>query len=439
MNFVIAERVPVPFEGEGSGIGELTWTQRSIWDDMQRAGISLAMTMRRPLPPGATVEEFVDEYRFYLSRFQAMRTVLRFEPDGRVLQVVHATGTAEIKIYDAGDRDPAEVAFEIEQGYGFGRFDYENEYPIRLTLVRKAGVLTHLIVAIAHHAADVNAAMAMFEDRRDRDPATGRVPRPPGIQPLAQAALQQTPSAKRQNEAALQYWQEQLRIIPPSMFPGTRPQEQHEGFWYADYSSPTMYAAVHATAARVGGGVGPVVYAAFAAALARWNGLGLVATQITVNNRFRPGFANAAGHMVQHGLCTLDTQEVDFDKLVQNARRRLLSARKNGYYVQADVDALIERIGRERGVEFDLLCLYNDRRSDDRPVQADERGSDPGAATLTWRKVDHLHNRMIVHVNDGPANALAIQVQLDTAYISRSEVQAMLERMERIVAGTEDS
>ena len=45
---------------------------------------------------------------------------------------------------------------------------------------------------------------------------------------------------------------------------------------------------------------------------------------------------------------------------------------------------------------------------------------------------------MIFHVNDGPANTLAIQVQLDTAYITRDEVRALLERMERIVAGTED-
>jgi len=436
MNFVIAERVPVPFEGEGSGIGELTWTQRSIWADMERAGISLAMTMIRPLGPEVTMESLIDEYRFYLSRFQAMRTVLRFESDGRVMQVVHGSGTAEIKVYDAGERDPDEVAYEIEQHYGFDRFDYEREYPMRMTLVRCEGALTHAIVAISHHAADSTAAMAMFEDLRDRDPVTGRPPRPPGIQPLAQAELQQSRSAKRQNEAALQYWEEQLRAIPPSMFPAMRPSE--DGYWYVELTSPTMYRAMRAAAARLGVGTGPVLYAAFAAALARWNGLDTVATMITVNNRFRPGFANAAGHLVQHGLCTLEVKDAGFDTLVLQARRRLRVAQKYGYYIQSDVDALVERIGRERGVTFDLLCLYNDRRSDEGPLETVEANDrDTGASTMTWRQVDHLHHRMIFHANDAPSDALAVQVQLDTAYIGRAEVQTLLERMERLVSGAE--
>jgi condensation domain-containing protein len=432
MNFVLAERVPVPFEGEGSGVGELTWTQRSIWADMQRAEISLAMTMVRTLGPEVTMESLIDEYRFYLNRFEAMRTLLRIEPDGRVMQVVHGAGTAEIKIYDAGERDPGEVAYEIEQHYGFGRFDYEHEFPMRFTLVRQNGVLTHGIMAISHHAADATAAMAMFEDRRDRDPVTGQPPRPPGIQPLAQAALQQTQSALRQNEAALRYWEEQLRVIPPSMFPTARPRE--DGYWYADFTSPAMYRGLRAIAAKLGVATGPVLYAAFATVLAQWSGFPTTAAMITVNNRFRPGFANAAGHMVQHGLCTLETAGVDFGELVLQARRRLRSAQKYGYYIQAELDALIERVGRERGVSFDLFLLYNDRRSEDSPLTTVEPEEPPGATTLNWRQVDHLHHRMIFHANDGPAGALAVQVQLDTAYISRAEVQALLQRMEQLVA-----
>ena len=90
------------------------------------------MTAVRPLERGAAVGEFVDEFRFYLSRYEAMRTLLRFEPDGRIVQVVRDSGTAEIEIYDAGDQDPAEVAAAIDRHYTTTRFDYEHDWPIRM-------------------------------------------------------------------------------------------------------------------------------------------------------------------------------------------------------------------------------------------------------------------------------------------------------------------
>ena len=105
MEIVATERVPVAFEGDGAGTGELSWGQQAVWKGMTDSGDSLTMTAVRELGPGATVEEFVFEYGFYLGRYQAMRTLLRFGPDGRARQVVHASGTAEIEIYDARGGD----------------------------------------------------------------------------------------------------------------------------------------------------------------------------------------------------------------------------------------------------------------------------------------------------------------------------------------------
>src|SRR5205085_9228250 len=105
-------------------------------------------------------------------------------------------------------------------------------------------------------------------------------------------------------------------------------------------------------------------------ALGKATGATRVATMITVNNRLRPGLADAAGHMSQHGLCTLDLTDGGFDDLVLRARRRLLTAQKNAYYAQSDVDELIARICQERGVNFDLLCLFNNRRSEDGPIES---------------------------------------------------------------------
>src|SRR5688572_22962176 len=107
----MAERILVPFTGEGSGVDVLTWGQEHIWGSMLETGSSLAMSAIRPLNDGATVDEFVSELRFYMSRFQTMRTRLRNVANGRTLQVVSDSGEVALDIVDAGpDADAAKVA-----------------------------------------------------------------------------------------------------------------------------------------------------------------------------------------------------------------------------------------------------------------------------------------------------------------------------------------
>jgi Condensation domain len=433
MSIVVIERIPVAFKGEGEGVGDLSWGQQAIWNGMTDAGESFTMSAVRPLDPGATIEEFVSELAFYLNNFEAMRTLLRFEPDGHILQVVHSSGTAEIEVYDAGDRDPAEVAAEVETRYAAMPFAHEHEWPVRCALVRQqAGALTHMVVAIAHHVADAAGALAMFEDWTGRDPQTGLPPRPPGIQPLAQAAQQQT-TAIRQNEAAIRYWEEQLRVMPPSMFPAPPQIDVAQRFWEADYSSPALHLALRALAVKLGVSASAVLYAAFAGALSAVIGANPVATTVTVNNRLRPGLSNAGGPMAQLGLCTLDVAGASFPELVDRARGRLLAAQKYAYYSPRDNDRLVGRISRERGVTFDLRCMFNDRRSGDGPIEtvpdeAEIRAAIP-ATTVTWRQVEKLHQRLMMHVNEHPS-ALTALVQVDTAYLSRDRAAEVLRRME---------
>jgi hypothetical protein len=435
MTIVATERIPVAFSGEGAGVGDLSWGQQAVWLGMVDSGDSLTMTAVRELGPGATTEDFVHEYGFYLSRYPAMRTLMRFEPDGRVVQVVHSSGAAEIEIYDAHDRDPGELAAEVDARYTSTVFDYQHEWPMRWALVRRDGVLTHAVTAIAHHVADPTSALAMFEDLRDRDPVTGQPARPPGIQPLAQARLQQAMPARRQNDAALRYWEEQLRAIPPTMFPAVRAPESGR-YWETEFWSPALHLAARAVAARLSVSTRAVLYAAFAGALAPVTGVNPVTTTVTVNNRFRPGLANAAGPMAQLGLCTLDVADTGFDELVLRAGRRLLVAQKYAYYAPDEADQLVARIGRERGVTFDLRCMFNDRRGEDGPLPtvpgaAEIRAAVP-ATTLDWHEVAMLHQRLMVHINERPA-ALGVSAQVDTAHLDRTDTAAVLRRMEHTV------
>ena len=52
----MAERVLVPFEGEGAGLAELSWGQRQIWAVLQGTDSSLPMGGARALPPAALLD-----------------------------------------------------------------------------------------------------------------------------------------------------------------------------------------------------------------------------------------------------------------------------------------------------------------------------------------------------------------------------------------------
>src|SRR5580700_8053083 len=80
----MTEKVVVQFAGDGSGVAELSWGQREIWSVIQAKDNSLPMGGARALPPGQTVADVADGLRFIMSRHQALRTRLRFGPDGQV-------------------------------------------------------------------------------------------------------------------------------------------------------------------------------------------------------------------------------------------------------------------------------------------------------------------------------------------------------------------
>ena len=60
---------------------------------------------------------------FIMGRHQALRTKLRFGPNGGAQQVVHASGAITLEVVDAGDGDPGEVAAAVAAGYKDRKFD----------------------------------------------------------------------------------------------------------------------------------------------------------------------------------------------------------------------------------------------------------------------------------------------------------------------------
>src|SRR6266567_4190938 len=146
---IALSEIRVGFHGEGAGTGELTWGQLEIWLATQRTGQTFNLSLAVPLPGGTSLAEITGRLRFLVSRHPGLRTRLRFSagPSGErhPQQVVAASGEVPLHIADIGDGDdPAAAAEELRSRWELAWFDYENEFPVRMGVIRRRGPLTHL-------------------------------------------------------------------------------------------------------------------------------------------------------------------------------------------------------------------------------------------------------------------------------------------------------
>jgi Condensation domain len=198
----MTEKVVVQFAGDGSGVAELSWGQQQIWSVIQAKDNSLPMGGARALPPGQTVADVAAGLRFIMSRHQALRTRLRFGPDGQTQQAVHASGAITLEVVDAGDSDPGEVAAAVAAEYKARKYDYENEWPLRMAVITHDGNATHVVQMICHIALDAFGLAVLYGDFDHRDERTGPVT---AMQPMEQASRQHGPSGRRAHEASMRY------------------------------------------------------------------------------------------------------------------------------------------------------------------------------------------------------------------------------------------
>ncbi|OLB79450.1 MAG: hypothetical protein AUI14_10285 [Actinobacteria bacterium 13_2_20CM_2_71_6] len=429
----VTDRIIVAFEGDGSGVEELSWGQRDIWMAMVRQRNWLPVGGWKPLPAGTTVEDVADELRYLMSRYQTMRTRLCFDAEGRPRQVVSDSGEIALEIVDADDDADLDVFAEaLKDRYQDTDYDFVNEWPVRMAVIRHRGVPTHMVVIMCHLVTDGLGGLVMLNEVGVRETAPVN-----GMQPLEQARWQRSPAGQRQNEAALRYWEGILRKVPPRRFTDSV-DKRAPRHWRGEFSSPALRLAVQAIAERTKVGSSPVLLAVFAVALARTNGINPVVIRPMVSNRFRPGLADVVSMVAQYGLCALDVAEVTFDEVLERARRATMAVYKRAYYDPAQLAELVERIAAERGPEFDVGCYFNDRRIEDRqavpgPVPTPERihAALPDSAFVWTTQQDVPFERLIVHFDDVP-DALRAIIFMDTHFVSPAEGEALLRGMEAV-------
>jgi hypothetical protein len=448
----VTSRILLPFHGEGSGVGELTWGQQGIWQTMLRTGRTMNIGGTMPLPPDSSVDQIAGVLRFVVSRHQALRTRLRFVPDGPPRQVVAESGEVPLEIVDVDPGDDTDAAAEqLRSRYEFTPFDYPTEWPIRMGLIRRDGALTHLVVQYSHLAVDGFGIDAATRDLANLDPATGLGTVPvAGLTPLQLAARQRSPAGSRQSEKSLRYWEQLVRTIPAQRL-GTSSDPREPRFWDLICRSPAMHLAMRSIAHRTGSGVGYVFLAAYAVALARHTGRSPSVAQVLVSNRFRPGCADSVSHLTQPSICVIDVADTTFDVVVGRAWKAATNAYMHGYFDTVAHNDMLARVGRERG-EFDISCFVNDRRGQNgtsqngssQPVGPPPTEDELRAAlplTTTWwdRKLDTFDGALYVSVDSSMSrqatspDAVDVSICADTHHLGPAEIEALALELEAVM------
>jgi len=436
--------IHVPFHGTGAGEADLSWGQREIWAAMCAQESSLSGGSADPLPEGRTVDYAVSLLSFIMGRYPSYRTRLRFEPNGAVRQVLSDHGEIPLHIVDVpDDADPAEAAETLRSDWVRQKFDYENEWPIRMGVLRHRGALTHSVAVHCHLAMDGGGIQNVLTDLAtyngiDGAPADDTGPAPDQQDSLDQVRWQQSRSGERHHAMVVRHWRKLLSQVPSGRF-GDTDDERDPRYWRVTGRSAAAQVATHAISNRVGrGDTSPVLMAATAVALARVTGKNPTVLQVVVNNRFRPGLAATVGPVAQSGLCAIDVAGGTFDDAVERAWRSLMSAYLNAYYDPDRMAAAIDELGRERGAPIDLDCFFNDHRG---PSEREYTGGPPSPAALeaaarmttTWGPHSALPvPRFYVHVFDAP-DAIELLVHADTRYLPPADITAFLNRFEEVL------
>lgn len=440
----MVEYVDVAFVGEGSGEGELTWGQRAAWRTFLADGEAKTLGGVVPVPATTSVAAVADALRFVLTRHQALRTRLRFQPDGDVRQVLSAAGEIRLEVVDAPPgADPAEVAAEVRRRFVTTPFDYEQDWPVRMAVVRQDGRTTHTVAAYLQTSLDAFGLSALTKDLLVY--LTGRPVEPvTAIQPLELAAKQAGRTAQRQNEASLQHMEHVLRAVPLRRFP--EPAEPGPPEWDTlVMRSPALGRAVPAVAARHGIDTSPVLLGAYALGLAAVTGVSTVGMLLAVSNRFRPRASDSVSPMAQVATCLVDVSDATLDEVVGRAWQAAMSAYKHAYYHPADRFALAQRLGATAGGPRDLSCYFNDRRG--RGVRPEDSAQDAVAPVegdladavrhteLHWDRQPGFPQEIAYLNVDEVPGAILLGLTVNTRVLSRPDTERLVRALEDAAVG----
>lgn len=444
-------RVHVAFSGLPAREGPLAVGQRNVLQWLGKAGTAGIAVNRWifDLPPGRTVDEIRAAFAHLLADNEALRTTVDLDGDPR--QRVAADGSLPIELFTTDpEADETAAAERLAVKLRALPFDLARELPLRVGLIVIGEVVRAAVMVYTHMALDVGGAALIGRQLTrlltEPDEAGEAASR---WQPLDRVAWELSPRGRRQLQAALDYWEQQLRTVPHCMYAlpvqNGRPQPGDwapEGATAAarrapaiELKSPAAAIALPHIAARTGTSPTMVAVAAFVAVLAHRTGHPRCAYISLVGNRIGRHLHGYVGTLAGPSLVTVEADAYGFDELVRRTGSATLTAARHAVVDVGALNELSQAVYHERGVAFARDVVVNNIHhalgNNTVPAQPPPLSGLPAAAGQTtmkwteWERVPQLLNFRIFRLDE-----TALTFRLSTASV-KSVPAAELERLAR--------
>ncbi len=435
---VLATRTAtVEFAGMRPATEVITWGQRAIWTAIDRISPEDAyfnFTKTLPLDgESVDVDTVLAAIGTVVARHDALRTRIAIV-DGEPHQRVHERGTLTAEIIDATGVD--DVVAAVSNRYNGTRFDYQQDWPLRIAIVTRDGVPKIVVLCFCHLATDFGGSMLVLADLA-AVLAGQELAENTATQPVDLARYQQSPAGRRAAKAAATYWERAYDRIPIAMFERALDVPAEPRFHRAFLISPALSQAAELVGARLGTGSSAVLNAAFAVTIGALTEHDTCALLTITKNRFRPQTRDMVSTLALEGLLVVPLADLpDFDEAVRAAWRAAVPAYRYAQYDELDRDRIVKAASDRRGEFVHPNCCLNDLR-DDMPTGIPFAGT-PLPELAAQSKIDWLPAlpkvdcRFCLHVADSPMG-MAVRVTSDSAYVPRPYMIAFLKSVDTMV------
>jgi hypothetical protein len=447
VGLTLVERMGVKFRGARGGDGPLTYGQRNtlqwvVGEAEQTIQSMLPWVFDRPDQLG--LDDVAEVFAVLVSRHESLRTTYHARGNGTVQRVAES-GELVIDVYQAAE-GCEDVAYDLVAQMRAQPFDLAQDLSVRVAVVAgdgdpRSGPVRAVVAMYTHMAVDFGALAVINEQFTAlvADPAS-RTVGPLGHQPLDQAAFEQSERGLRQNDRALNYWEEQLWRRPQCQFPMPAVEQPQplSGLLLARGVTQALPRVME----RTGTSAPTVTLAAMCAVLARRTGQRHIVFSSLSNNR-SGRLRDYVGTLAQDSLVLVDADVARFDELVRRVGTATLKAGRHSLYDPHGLERLALEIERRRGVRYERDCAFNNLSAHEmsegtlklHSAQISNAGEDgsPG-----WKEPDF----------DPVALRFAMakwaeQILLDvstghTGWLPATEIEALLGAVERLIVAAAD-